>query len=507
MKAPGSLFVKILLWFFLSLLVLGLFLFGIFNLQFRLGPDSPLGGLFGDRMAAVSNQIARALNDSPRENWDDILDRFSAAWGVDFVALPPRGPKLAGKDLALPAQVVAQLAAGEGEAAAPPRPPDAQRPPAPPDGPPRPDRPQGFAPNPLLQAGAPAPAPYRPPRASFLIRTAAPTRFWAGAPILLVVEPGRPPAPAMLLAVSASMTGHGLFFSPTPWLLLAAIVVFLAALLWLPLVRSITRPLSHAAAAAQDIARGRFDVRLDDRRSDEIGRLGRSINEMAARLDGYVKGQKRFLGDVAHELASPIARMQLGLGILEQRTDDKSRERLLDVIQEAQQMSNLVNELLSFSRAEVNPAKVRLERTPALPIIRRALDRERAAGVEFRVDADERLDIVADPELLVRALANLLRNAVRYAGQAGPIVVSAQRDGAAAQFEVRDAGPGVPEEFLARLFEPFYRPDQSRGRETGGVGLGLAIVKTCVQACHGAVRARNLSPAGFSVVITIPAAD
>src|SRR6185295_12964663 len=101
--------------------------------------------------------------------------------------------------------------------------------------------------------------------------------------------------------------------------------------------------------------------------------------------------------------------------------------------------------------------------------------------------------------------ANLVRNAIRYAGQAGPIIVAASRDGEQVTLSVSDRGPGVPAESLVQLFDPFYRVDTSRARESGGMGLGLTIVKSCVEACHGTVLSRNLEPAGFRAEIVLQA--
>jgi two-component system sensor histidine kinase CpxA len=133
------------------------------------------------------------------------------------------------------------------------------------------------------------------------------------------------------------------------------------------------------------------------------------------------------------------------------------------------------------------------------------LERERTEGAQVRTAVPDDLAVVADPELLARALANVVRNAVRYAGSAGPIDITARREQDEVIIEVCDSGVGVPAESLFQLFEPFYRPEASRGRDSGGVGLGLAIVKTCIQTCHGAVSARNLKPHGFCVAIVLSA--
>ena len=107
--------------------------------------------------------------------------------------------------------------------------------------------------------------------------------------------------------------------------------------------------------------------------------------------------------------------------------------------------------------------------------------------------------------MISSSLANLTRNAVKYAGDAGSIEVTAQKRNSMIDIKVRDNGPGVPENLLDQLFELFFRAEASRDRDTGGVGLGLAIVKTCAEACKGAVVARNSKPTGFAVTISIPA--
>lgn len=470
MKLTSTLFFRTLLWFFMTMLVIGLCLAIFFNIQIRIQPSSPLAGIYGTRMLALGNRIAQELNTTPPRQWDTVLTRYAGAYHIDLELLSLTGRPIAGTGMAVPAEVIVRIREHS-----------------------------RF----ILQRLAPLSPerriPLPPPH--FMARTVNPNRYWVGVPLLIFLESSHAPLPIMLLAASDSLTGGGLFFDPWPWIFMAASVVFLAALLWLPFVRHITRPLARMTNAAGEIARGRFEVRLDDSRTDEIGRLSRAINDMTAKLEGFVNGRKRFLGDIAHELSSPLARIQLGLGILGQRGGNGDA-RLQEVMREAEELAGLVEELLEFSRAEISPARRALAEIPVGPCIRRAVARESLDGSDIRMQVDDTLTAVADPELLTRALANVLRNAVRYAGQDGPITITAERTGHTVAIEVRDAGPGVPDEALAQLFEPFYRPEDARRRETGGKGLGLAIVKTCLEACQGEVSARNLSP-GFAVTMKI----
>jgi two-component system sensor histidine kinase CpxA len=471
MKQRRPLFAKIFFWALLNVAVVAAIPLGYFNMQFRLGSRSPFGGPGPNRATAVAFAAARDLGRASPGVWQEILDRYSATYNVDFILANEEGRVVAGVADALPEKIRAGIVALA-----------AKR-----DGPPG-----HFGP---------------PPFPGLSLRTTHPTRYWFGVRQPVGTPDGEPPAEMVVLLRSDSATGHGLFFDPTPWIAIPCLIVVVSMLLWIPMVRHITRPISAMKKATEQIARGKFDVRLPDRRGDEIGELSRAINEMAARLEGYVKGQKRFLGDVAHELASPVARIQLGLGILEQKIDGSQLERVKDIDDDARGMAALVHELLSFSRAEMSGAEAQraapLQEIALAPIVRRVLDRENLAGAQLRVDAADDLIAVADSELLTRALANVVRNAVQYAGAAGPIDVVAVRRGDEIVLEVRDSGRGVPAEALPHLFEPFYRVDASRGRETGGVGLGLAIVKTCVEACGGSVAARNLAPSGFCVSLTL----
>ena len=523
MKFRRSLFTRILAWFFINLLVLAVVVIGVFNLRLRPDPHSFLGGLFGGGMFSTSLLISRELGDRPKTQWNDILKRFAKAYGVEFRVVSADGRDLSGGASPIPDTVLKKIGELSRRTRGFPELPGLQSRPGPEAG----SRPEmgagtGAGPRPEMGSGPEAmtggelPRP-RPPRlpdtpfqpvfrgppepASFMARTTSPTQYWYGIRVPLLTTMDRPPTSVILLAVSDSMTGNGLFFDPMPWFILAAVVVVISVLLWLPLVRGLTRPIARMTVVTGQIARGRFDIRLPERRRDEIGELARSINHMAKRLDAQVRGQKRFLGDVAHELASPIARLQLSLGILENRLGPEEFEALRDLREEGEHMSYLVNELLSFTRAEVGASKVALDTVLLKPIVDRIIQRESDGQAEFRVEVSDSLVVYADVHLLSRALANLVRNALRYAGSAGPIGIAAEPVGDRVHVEVWDSGPGVPEDALPRLFEPFYRPELSRERSTGGVGLGLSIVRTCVETCKGTVSCRNLKPTGFSVTM------
>ncbi|MEW6304286.1 MAG: HAMP domain-containing sensor histidine kinase [Verrucomicrobiota bacterium] len=490
MKARFPLYAKILLWFFLNLVLLAVAAWITLRVQLRAGFDSFLSVYTGQRVEPVARMIVTELENSPDTAWDGILQQFGEIYGVKFLILSGN-QQVAGEEMELPDEVRRQVPRGgarrkgaakqDGDGEEParaPQPPDAEG-----------------------KEKGPPPVHHR-----FLIRSAEPEAYWVGL-IMAMRSPDRTgPLPMVLLARSETFSAGGLFFNYKPWLLVCGGALLLSVLFWLPLVRHITGALSRVTDASGKIADGRFDVRVEDERKDELGQLGVAINRMTERLTGFITGQKRFLGDIAHELCSPIARLQMALGILEQRADAKQKPYLDDVREEIQHMSDLVNELLSFSKASLKPTHIRSETVPIRSVAEQAARREAAGKGEIINHVPDGLAVQANTELLLRALSNLLRNALRYAGHAGPITISAEAKGDDVVILVSDCGPGIAKEHLDRVFDTFYRIEPDRDRTTGGVGLGLTIVKTCVETCGGTVSCRNREPKGLEVVMTFKAA-
>lgn len=496
MKVTFPLCAKILLWFFLNLALLAALGFGFFRLQLHAGLDLLLAGQIGSRIEVISRVLEDELRETPRDAWDPVLERFNRAYdGVEFFLFRLNATQRAGTPIELPLEVQTRFPNFRTQLSLP--------------GLPTPTPARAVIPPPQpKRTPAPGPAAQRPPHAKFMVRTERPVRYWVGTRLYIGRKgPTMPGEQAVLLAVSDTLNGGGLFFETSPWVKVGVGAVALSVLLWLPLVRGMTRSISQITRATQQVAQGNFDVRVRANRHDELGSLAAAINAMAERLAGLVSGQKRFLGDTAHELCSPLARIELALSLLETKAGPELHGRIADVREEAAEMAALVHGILAFSKASLRDAKNPLAPVALAEIVRRAAAREAPGeGVCVRVEIPEELRVMADPGLLTRAVANLIRNAVRYAGDAGPIVARAEAGEGRTLLTVTDAGPGVPEASLPQLFDPFFRLDSSRSRETGGSGLGLAIVKTCVQACGGSVVARNASPGGLQVELTLTTA-
>ena len=554
---------KILACFFLNLALLAGVAVYMARGQFRFGLESLLTGSSGERVQAMATLVISELNGHKRAEWTEILKLHADANQVQIAAVLNDGTRIAGTIMDPPPAVLKKLTEGSADPRRPlppelrgprERPEGEFRPPPPPNGPLRDGQPdelrRGFPPRPGPNGEPPAfrdddPNPQddgspprdgaQPPRNArpplpdgrpplpeqslpqlpgggpngfpkFIVRAGQPPMYWIGVRTPFPTENRRPAPPSSLLIAVPSLSSGGLLLDVTPWLWVGAGVLVCSVLLWLPLVRGITRSIRQMTGAAGQMAQGQFGTRVDTERGDELGRLGESLNHMAGRLGEYVTGQKRFLGDIAHELCSPLARMEMALGVLEQRAAADQVDHVNDVREEVRHMSTLVNELLSFSKAGLRAKDLELRAVPLAELCDRVILREAQGKPDIAVHVDAALNVLADPDLLARAIGNVLRNAVRYAGDAGPITITATMRGDGVQLAITDRGHGVPPETLHRLFDPFYRPETARTREGGGAGLGLAIVKSCVEACGGSVAVKNAQPCGLEVTMILRSA-
>ena len=468
---------KILFLALLNMLLLGVVIFVFARLQFQAPAESLVLGPARDRLVGIANAFRLEFNSTPAAARVDLLASYRRRYDAQSFLIDPRGHSLVGSEIRLPQELLERLR-GDGRPP-PPREPSAE-----------PRFPRG-----------------RPVESAFLVITRAPTAYWAGVRIPIAGEDGEDGIPAVLLLRSSSLFNSNLFFDWRLWLGVALTVVAVSALCWLPFIRGLTRSITEVDRATERIAQGQFDVHAPDGRQDELGHLGAQVNRTASRLNSFVKNQKRFLGDIAHELCAPIARIQFALGILEQKVDEAQQQHVVVLREEIQEMSSLVNELLLFSKAGLHAEEAPLAPVGVAGIVERAVSRDALASGPVEVSVDPALSVLAHEGYLLRSVSNLLRNAIRYAGDAGPIAIAARRENGRVLITVSDSGPGLPEAELEEVFAPFYRPEAARSRDTGGIGLGLAIVKSCVEACRGTVTCRNRKPAGLEVTISLAAAD
>src|SRR3989441_8747234 len=234
---------------------------------------------------------------------------------------------------------------------------------------------------------------------------------------------------------------------------------------------------------------------------------------MAERLETSVKAQARLLTDISHELRSPLARLNVALALARQRTGPGAESALDRIDLEANRLNDLIGELLTIARLEAGD-----DSRQKSPIHVAEMLQEICSDADFEAQSRNSNVIcvigcdpvvMGSPTLLHSAIENVVRNGTRYTREGTAVEVCLERADTTIQHEaiirVADSGPGVPEESLGKIFRPFYRIDDARGRQTGGVGLGLAITDRVVRLHGGTVHAENRSEGGLVVEIRLPA--
>lgn len=559
MRLAHSLYLETLALLMLYLAALIAVVFIAFNTHFGAGWDALMQSPLGDKVDTVGDAVSNQLRSSPEKKWDEVLNLFGGLYHVKFAVFDIHGQQVAGEKIELPGEVLEQFAM--------PMPPFAGRTMAtraftvalPPFTPALPARPVegmhtgkhfpptfhkfeiapvglgpkeaphvmrfqgpphditfakvhpipgeagvafGYAASPMGMSMMSFPRAPMPAHGRFLIHTKNPDHYFFGTRIDLMSASFFRPGPSILVASTDNIWQTGLLLDFKVVAMAGGAIAILSILFWLPFIYRITRALSDLTLATERIAEGKFDTRLETRRKDEIGRLSDAVNAMAEKLNGFVGGQKRFLADISHELFSPLARLHVALEILDEGSSKDQKALIDDIREEVEEMNHLVNELIAFSKAELkgqsrNLVSVNLDEM-FYELVNRLSLKERA-----QIDLAENLCVVGDRLLLERSFSNVLRNSVRYAGNSGPITIKASASGDSVSIFIQDRGPGVPPEALKHLAEPFFRPEPSRSRESGGVGLGLAIVKSCVEACDGKLQVRNREGGGLEVEVTL----
>ena len=318
----------------------------------------------------------------------------------------------------------------------------------------------------------------------------------------LVLE--RPVAPHFFFVPNRT-PGMGILLA----ILTSGLVCFLLA-------RYVTAPVVRLRAATQRLAEGDLTARagsLRTGRRDELAELVRDFDSMAERMESLINAQSRLLNDISHELRSPLARLNVALGLARQRTGPEAVATLDRIESEANRLNELIGRLLTLARLEGGDGSSDKVRVRLDELLRDVVDDARfeAQGRNCRVVGPliEPCEVSGNPTLLRSAIENVVRNALRYTGEGTEVEVRLECgdavDARNAIIRVMDSGPGVPEEALDKMFRPFYRIADARERQTGGVGLGLSITERAVRLHGGSVKAMNRPGGGLVVEIHLPA--
>ncbi len=312
-------------------------------------------------------------------------------------------------------------------------------------------------------------------------------------------------------------TSKTLFELPGPLAMPMLGIIVTAGVIAFVLAHYITGPVRKLRSATQQFATGNLAARAAQsvvRRKDAIGDLGREFDLMASRVEALMTSQQRLLRDVSHELRSPLARLNVALGIARRKAGTEASDALVRIEQEAEQLNALIGQLLALSRLESLELVAELAELQLL-----ALVEEVVSDANFEGEQDGRMASIVKREscivrgvqqLLRSAVENVLRNAISYTAPGSKVEVAismrAEQGRPHGVVSIRDYGPGIPEEHLLSIFRPFHRVDDARDRNRGGAGLGLAIADRAMRVHGGWITASNALGGGLLVELFVPAA-
>lgn len=317
---------------------------------------------------------------------------------------------------------------------------------------------------------------------------------------LVVARPSRP-GDAMASAFLAQLKDSLLAIAAGSVLLSAAAAVLLAS--------HFRKPVLRLAEGARALSEGRYDSRIEARRSDELGDLARSFNALAQRLDQVEASRRQWVADTSHELRTPLSVLRAQLEAAQDGVRPASASAIAAMLRQVLSLNALIDQLYALARADLGELAEQRQRLDVWMLAAEQAaafeQKMAAAGVALQLGQKPPEAMVAgDPERLRQVFSNLLENCIRYCRRGDRVALAARVDGACIEIDVDDSGPGVAAAALARLGERFYRVEGSRSREHGGAGLGLALCRRIVEAHGGQLQASASHMGGLRIRVRLP---
>lgn len=290
-----------------------------------------------------------------------------------------------------------------------------------------------------------------------------------------------------------------------------AVAVVASGIVALLLSISLTRPLRRLRVAVRRLGDGNFEhADLDEaaRRRDEIGDLAREFQSMVQRLKLTTEARQRLLRDLSHELRSPLARLQASIELEDLRAGGKGSESFERMLNECGHLNSMIGGILALSRAEHAATAMRTESFDLAEMLHALVEDAQVEGApaikRVRCDALNAAPFSGNQAIIASGVENVLRNALRYTPAGGAVTATLRETHDHYEIAICDSGPGVPEEELPRIFEPFYRASNGSGDAEGGTGVGLAITANAVHRHGGTVTAINRKEGGLELVLKLP---
>lgn len=298
----------------------------------------------------------------------------------------------------------------------------------------------------------------------------------------------------------------------TSLIIFSALIILIVAMMSIGISYIIMQPMADFIEVAHAISKGDFSKRALVKGTSEMAQMGKALNYMCDELNALDEKRKNFVSDVSHELKTPMAGIKLLCDSLIEAEDpgmDTIREFLGDMSEEIDRLTRLINRLLTLSRldagAGLNVSNVDI--TMLVGAVMRSLKQfsaEKKISMDLDIKMGQEREVTADYDKLYEAVYNVLDNAIKYTPENGAVHVRTGRDNGMCIIEIEDNGPGIPDDEKTKIFDRFYRLDDSRARDTGGTGLGLAISKEAVQLHGGTVEVKDAPEGGSVFRISIP---
>lgn len=290
----------------------------------------------------------------------------------------------------------------------------------------------------------------------------------------------------------------------------AGVAALIALLMVQLMARGMTSPLRDMERAATAMARGDVGARVPITGADEVARLAVAFNLMAAEVTEVDRQRRDLVANVSHELRTPISALKATLENLDDGVVAPEPQLIRTMLAQTERLERLVTQLLDLSRLESGGSPMHVLRFPLAEFLESVADEAalHSPDITYTVDVSPPdLVLDADPERLHQVFANLVDNAARFTPEGGEIVLRARRGDRSVRLEVLDEGPGISPAAISRVFERFYRTDESRSRDEGGSGLGLAIARWVVDLHGGRIRAEQRDPHGCRMIVDLPHRD
>ena len=293
-------------------------------------------------------------------------------------------------------------------------------------------------------------------------------------------------------------------------LILAGIFILIIAIsLSLRFAETIIQPLIELKEFANELAHGNFSIKLKDTSisDDEIGDLAKTFVHMAAEIDKSEKLKEEFISSISHELRTPLTSIQTHLEAMIDGIWEPDTERLNSVNEEVIRLTNLVNQLQNLAKFDSEKSKLNLAKVNVKNLIMNVVYNNQGKALEKNINIEcdlESIDSYLDKDKISQVIVNLLSNAIRYTNNGGKIFISSYKENNNLKIQFKDNGIGIPKENIKYIFERFYRVDESRSKNTGGIGVGLTIVKSIIDLHQGTIEVRSELNKGSEFIVILP---